>query len=300
MEKLRDIQNYYKWDKIEAIRKGWSEEEKYYIEDRNGRKFLLRLSEISQKERREREYLNLKKLENLEINTQRPLEFGICNKGDSVYTLLTWIEGEDAHQVLPRLTLQHQRRLGATAGAYLREMHRVSAPSNLEGWSTRYERKIKRNIENYKKAVESYPQENDFIQFIDENIHLVKNRPQTFQHGDYHVGSMVITPEGTLGIIDFNRQDYGDPWEEFNRLPFCVSISSFFTSAMIEEYIGKQPGEKFFRLITLYVISNQLGALQWAIPFGDDEVQMMMKQAQEIYDWYHGFKRIVPKWFQPK
>lgn len=29
---------------------------------------------------------------------------------------------------------------------------------------------------------------------------------------------MIISPEGKLSIIDFNRNDYGDPWEEVNRI----------------------------------------------------------------------------------
>lgn len=53
---------------------------------------------------------------------------------------------------------------------------------------------------------------------MESNRYLLEGRPQTFQHGDYHVGNMIITKSRELGIIDLNRFDYGDPWEEFNRI----------------------------------------------------------------------------------
>jgi len=31
---------------------------------------------------------------------------------------------------------------------------------------------------------------------------------------------MVIAADNGLFIIDFNRFDFGDPWEEFNRIVF--------------------------------------------------------------------------------
>ena len=44
---------------------------------------------------------------------------------------------------------------------------------------------------------------------------------------------MIITPENKLGIIDFNRFDYGDPWEEFNRIVWCAQASTEFASGYI-------------------------------------------------------------------
>jgi len=33
--------------------------------------------------------------------------------------------------------------------------------------------------------------------------------------------------------FDFNRLDYGDPWEEFNRIVWCAGISKQFASGRI-------------------------------------------------------------------
>ena len=56
------------------------------------------------------------------------------------------------------------------------------------------------------------------IEYLQGNRHLLSNRPQCFQHRDYHIRNMIITPSKELGIIDFNRFDYGDHFQEFNRI----------------------------------------------------------------------------------
>lgn len=46
---------------------------------------------------------------------------------------------------------------------------------------------------------------------------MLKNRPQVYQHGDYHIGNMMIDVAGHLHIIDFFRKqpcinDMGRMW----------------------------------------------------------------------------------------
>ena len=42
---------------------------------------------------------------------------------------------------------------------------------------------------------------------------MLSGRPRTYQHGDYHIGNMMIGNDKRLYIIDFNRNDFGDPWD---------------------------------------------------------------------------------------
>lgn len=60
--------------------------------------------------------------------------------------------------------------------------------------------------------------------------HLFKGRPRTYQHGDYHIGNMMIGDDKQLYIIDFNRNDFGDPWEEFNRIVWCAPNTPLFAT----------------------------------------------------------------------
>lgn len=67
-------------------------------------------------------------------------------------------------------------------------------------------------IKKYTECPLKYENGQAFINYINENRHLLKNKPQTYQHSDYHIGNMMIGRDGKLYIIDFNRNDYGDTW----------------------------------------------------------------------------------------
>ncbi|GAE07071.1 hypothetical protein JCM10914_3278 [Paenibacillus sp. JCM 10914] len=138
------------------------------------------------------------------------------------------------------------------------------------------------------------------IQYMEDYRYLLKSRPRTFQHGDYHVGNLVVSSVGQLGVIDFNRGDYGDPWEEFNRITWDAGLSPSFASGRIHGYFnGEEVPESFFRLMALYIASNQISSIHWAIPFGDQEVQGMLERAREVLGWYDGFRSCIPNWYQP-
>ncbi|WP_246566607.1 aminoglycoside phosphotransferase family protein [Tissierella simiarum] len=299
MTYFNDIPGSNNWDMVKPINKGWSNDKKYYIKTIDGKELLLRISDITQYENKKEEFESLKLFTNMDILMSRPIDFGICNNGQLVYSLLTWINGEDAEVILPKLDNKEQYSLGAKAGAFLKQIHRVPAPQSLSNWSEKYNHKIDIKIANYKACGIHIHGADRIIEYIEHNRSLLLNRPQTFQHGDYHVGNMIITPEGELGIIDFNRMDYGDPWEEFNRITFCASISPTFASGYIHGYFDNIVPDLFFRLMALYIATNQISSIPWAIPFGEREVNTMLKQAQSVLKWYDDFKTYIPNWYVP-
>ena len=136
------------------------------------------------------------------------------------------------------------------------------------------------------------------IEYINNNRHLLKNRPNTFQHGDYHVGNMMINKDKELVIIDFDRSDYGDPWEEFNRLVWSIQVSHEFATGIVDGYFNKKVPVEFWELLALYMCLNSLSSLPWAIPYGEGEVKIMINQSNEILDWYDDMKSYVPKWYK--
>ena len=139
-----------------------------------------------------------------------------------------------------------------------------------------------------------------FLSFLADNRHLLSNRPQTYQHGDYHIGNMMIDRNGVLTIIDFDRDDFGDPWEEFNRIVWCAQAAPSFASGMVDGYFDGNVPLDFWKLLALYICSNTLSSLPWAIPFGDKEIQVMRQQAAQVLQWYDGMKNVVPSWYQTK
>ncbi len=294
---MTDIPQYKNWTKIEPLNKGWSSDKKYYIETKDGEKLLLRVSDISEYDKKKAEYEAIKKLDNFDILMSRPLDFGAFNSSKNVYMLLTWIDGEDAESVLPTLNKKEQYQLGIKAGEFMRKIHSIPAPKNQMPWAKRFNAKIDNKISVYKKCGIKIPNDNAIINYLNQNRFLLNDRPQSFQHGDYHAGNMIITPNGELGIIDFNRFDYGDPWEEFNRIVWCSSVSNHFATGRINGYFDGDVPNEFFRLMALYIASNQLSSVYWAIQFGQDEIDTMLKQASDMIDYYDGMTNVVPKWY---
>ena len=137
------------------------------------------------------------------------------------------------------------------------------------------------------------------LRYLENNRSLLRGRPQCFQHGDYHIGNMMIDENGALQIIDFDRFDFGDPWEEFNRIVWSAQASPRFASGMVDGYFENGVPPEFWELLLLYICSNTLGTAAWALGFGEREKQTMLRQAAEIMRWYDDMQTVVPKWYQP-
>ena len=60
---------------------------------------------------------------------------------------------------------------------------------------------------------------------------------------------------------------------------------------------GAVPME-FWKLLALYICTNTLSSLPWAIPFGEKEIQTMRTQAGEVFRWYDGMQTVIPAWYQ--
>lgn len=80
---------------------------------------------------------------------------------------------------------------------------------------------------------------------------------------------MVISLQGDLSIIDFNRHDYGDPWEEFNRMVWSAAVNAHFATGQLHGYFNGKPPADFFMLLVFYVSVNTISSIPWAISFGE-------------------------------
>ena len=277
------------------INRGWSSDRKFCITDKFGIKYFMRISNIEEYEKKKFEFDMMKKLLLLGLPMCIPLEFGVCEEG--VYSIQSFIDGEDAENVIQMYSEAEQYNYGVEAGCILRKIHSIPAPSNQQDWENRFNKKIDYKIKKYLECPLKYENGQYFIDFIENNRHLLKNRPQVYQHGDYHIGNMMIDCNCKLQIIDFNRNDYGDPWEEFNRIVWCVQASPFFASGMVDGYFEKNIPQEFWHLLALYISTNTLSSIYWAIPFGEKEINTMRKQAEDILTWYCNMQISVPNWY---
>ena len=281
------------------IDKGWSGDQKYCAVTADGSKYLLRISSIDRLERKRLEYEKMSEVAALGIPMCQPVEFGICEEG--VYSIQSWIDGSDAESMILSLDPDAQYRYGLDAGQILAKIHFIPAPEDAPDWEIRFNAKIDRKIAMYEGCELKYESGGDaFLDYLAQNRHLLKDRPQSYQHGDYHIGNMMIDLAGNLTVIDFEKQDVGDPWEEFNRIVWSAQAAPAFASGMVDGYFGGDVPLEFWKLLALYICSNTLGSLPWAIPFGEEEIQVMRNQAAQVLEWYDDMKNVVPKWYTSK
>ena len=278
------------------IDKGWSGDQKYCAVTTDGTKYLLRISSIERLERKRREYEKMSEVAELGIPMCMPVEFGTCEEG--AYSIQTWIDGEDAENMVMTMDSAEQYRYGLDAGRILAKIHTIPAPKDVPSWETRFNAKIDRKIAMYENCELKYEHGGEaFLDYLAQNRHLLSGRPQSYQHGDYHIGNMMIDRDGILTIIDFDRDDFGDPWEEFNRIVWCAQAAPAFASGMVDGYFDGEVPMDFWKLLALYICSNTLSSLPWAIPFGEKEIQVMRNQAAQVLVWYDGMAIVVPSWY---
>lgn len=296
-EFLQDIGQYPQWIAIEPVNKGWSKDRKFCIERQDGVRLLLRLSDYEQYQNKQREYAAMQKFHSLGIRMSEPLEFGVCGDGCYVYSLLSWLDGEALDDVLSSMSEQEQYELGFRAGKILYRIHSVPAPADQPEWEQRMVKKLRVHLQRYSACEYKVPRDKLALQYLEDNLPLLKNRPQSLQHGDFHPGNMILSDNGQLGIIDFNRWDYGDPYEEFYKMMlFSREQSIPFVRGQIAGYFGDNAPDLFFRLLALYLADVILFSVVWATNFGSDEIQGMLKRAEMILDDYAGFSSYRPTW----
>lgn len=280
------------------IEKGWSGDQKYCATTADGCKYLLRISSLERLERKEREFEKMREVAALGIPMCLPIEFGVCEEG--AYSIQSWIEGKDAEEVIPALSPSMQYAYGFEAGKQLRRIHVIPAPSEVDSWDIRYDRKIDAKIKQYHECPLKYENGDFLLDLINKNRHLICGRPSVYQHGDFHRGNIMIGHTGQIYIIDFDRDDYGDPWQDMCAITWDVELSPAFASGRVDGYFDNNVPMEFWRLLMLYVSVGLLSSLPWAIPFGQEEIGIARHNVVKFTEWYDSMRTVIPNWYQPQ
>lgn len=268
---------------------------KYKVQLEDGRRGLLRIAERPAYEAKQLEFQLVENLFGLGLPVAEPLSFWADDL--SVYTLYEWVEGQDMNEVasdLPDFVLYD---LGCQSGQFLRTLHALPIDQSQRDWNSFYQAKIDNKLAAYQATSHSYPNGQAMIDFVQANRHLLEGRPIAYHHGDFHTGNFLLGRDGKLKILDFDRYDIGDPWEEFNRLIFTADLSPAFARGQVDAYFEGSVPEEFWRLMALYVTVNSLGALSWAEQVDSEQIPLMKLQAQKISEWYEYFNHHLPKWY---
>ena len=200
---MKDIRNFDIFVKTEPIHKGWSGDRKYYLETKDGERFLLRVSDISSYETKQHEFEIMKKMSAAGIKMSLPISFGICEEGKSVYLLLSWCDGEEAKEALYHLSDAEQYVFGRKAANVLKQMEAIDYKPPSQEWFQTYQGRVAHYIELYRRCGYTFDGDDVIISFLRTQRHCIGERPTALMHEDFQTDNMVISPDGELYMIDF-------------------------------------------------------------------------------------------------
>ena len=279
------------------VDRGWSGDRKYQAFTADGTAYFLRISPVTKLENRRLQFSHMEQVRDLGVRVCAPIEMGLCDEG--VYTILQWVEGRDAEGVLPTLDENQQYACGLEAGRMLRAMHTLPAPIEVEPWSLCYGRKLDAKLEAYRNCPVQYEKGELYLKLLESERHLVENRPQMWLHGDYHCGNQMFNENMELVVIDFDREDAGDPWYEFNRIIWDGRAAPAYARGLVDGYFTGEPiPEEFWRLMRLYLSQNMVSSVVWARELGEYDLQIAIENGERVLGWYDDFNEIVPSWYR--
>ena len=293
-----NIKNSSAWLSCEKITKGWSSDEKYKIETQDGQALLLRISDISAYEYKKKEFEIVQKYSKLGFEMSQPLDFGICNGGNSCYMLLTFVEGRDLEEALPTLSEKEQYLLGRKAGEILKRIHSMALDECDIPTQTKRERKLYQLARYEESPHLRVENDENVIEFVKNNIDLIWKEVPVYQHGDFHPGNLIYMSNGEIGVIDFNRWEVGDPYEEFYKLEsFAIEVSVPYSVGQIDAYFDGEIPMDFWGALAVYCAHAALFSIKWAEKFGQKDVDGMVERCHRAFENYDKFNSVVPKWY---
>ncbi len=296
MKQFKEIFEYDKVTSFTKINKGWSSDSKYIIKMKDGSKRVLRVNDITQLDNKKKEYYYINKIYDLGIKTHKCIHFGVCDTNKKVYILLEYIEGDQAELILPSLNENEKYELGLEMGIALKKIHKIDY-RKTSNWEDIYTKKIHSRIEAYRNCGYQSEKIEKMITYLLDNTHLLKNRPMSFNHGDFHSGNMIITPNKEIYVIDYNRIKEGDPFYEFNRIYFSYIVSPLFTKGMLDSYFENLE-LIHFKYIKFYLISVVIANIAWAMKFSEEDINFAKESINRIFDEYENLIEDIPRWYK--
>lgn len=286
-----------RFDRMTRISKGMAGDEKYRVE-KGGASYLLRIADGTQYPTEKREYDFLKHLNQASLPVPSCIAFGTYDSGTKVYTLLSWVDGEETEKVLPRVSGTEQYAYGVQAGQILRKIHEsVPIKVSPKNWYDRYFEVIGSRLEAYRKDEIPFAGSDRILGFIKDNRPLLKARPLCHHHGDYHMGNLIVKA-GKLWVIDWHTVDFhniGDPWYEFNRIGVEYPM---FARRQIDGYFEHRIPEEFWRLFALYFATSATTSIVWAKYRVPDQLDSITERNEKVVHMFDRMENPIPRWYR--
>ncbi|MUK87804.1 phosphotransferase [Ornithinibacillus sp. L9] len=279
---------------VKQLEKGFSHDKKYIIDD----SYLLRTFTSEDEARRKQEFEVIKLASNYSTYVPKAIEFNTVHDFHTSYMLLTYLPGEDGEEALSKLTEEEQYNAGYVAGVELKKLHQVNAPADYPSWYSIKKKKSEKYLQEL-KDISIEEQIKELLEaYIHKHEHLMLDRPNTFQHDDFHPSNLLIKDKEFAGIIDFQRMDWGDPVHDLHKLGFFSKhVSIEFTKGIIDGYHNHNVTDEFWKLYALYSAMHVVSAIVWGNRQGPESFEKLLIYSLEVIEDHDSFRNIIPKWY---
>jgi len=294
---IRDIPSFSEWSQITELHGGNSKEFKFRLQNASEQLCTLRVTSIDRFHLEQQEYANLTRLEPFHLPMPKPLQFGLCNGGNHLYMLLSWIEGNTVSDLLTTAAESEQYNLGLKAGVLLARLHQLSPVASPLDWNRHYTEIEDGILSRYWISGIVLRNEASGIDYLRNKKKLLDGRPLVIKHGDYHAANLILTPESTMAMIDFDRCVISDPYEEFAILVWTAAKHPAFARGQIAGYFNGHAPADFFPLLAYYITVYAFEHVTWALGYGKNSSAVIKKTAEDLLDLFDGYQRILPRWY---
>lgn len=294
---MKDIPSYKDFAKVETINKGWSGDKKYYVDMKSGEKCLLRISDMAEYENKKTEFEIMKKMIGYDIKMSRPIDFGICNNGKSVYQLLSWCEGNEAKEILYHLSEEEQYAFGKKAATILKIMEQIDRKEETRQWSENYRKKVEKNIALYHSCGERFNEDNVILSYLKKHIDCIGKRPTALMHEDFQTDNMVISSTGELYTIDFQMCGICDPYLALSAVGVSAEFSPAFAMGELDGYFENGIPDDFWEKYNYYMIVEMLYAFTIGVKM-EEERENTLHMFDEPINKIKNNTLNIPEWYR--
>ncbi|CAG7644536.1 aminoglycoside phosphotransferase family protein [Paenibacillus allorhizosphaerae] len=292
---LSDIRRTASFDNYEFLLKGHSNAKKVILFQSGEPVYLLRVYDADSFARRSEEYDYLERHYNHGVNCQKPVAIGLADELKLCYLLLTYTEGQSGEEALPGLSPESQYMQGVEAGKQLRIIHIVEPKVPFRWADKRYGKYVNKK-EVLRELNLNFYKQHEIESFIERHFHLLESSPVRFQHDDFHPANMIFKDGRLNGIIDFSRFDWGDPWEEFFKLPkYTCCVSKPFARGQVQGYFDGRIPDEFWLKYHLFVALNQHATLIGG--YQSQRVEETQEKIQRTIQSHNFADGGPPSWF---
>ena len=285
---------------IEFLDKGYSADRKYVLRSHGGTDYLLRISDIAEEQVRRANFELVSRLWAKGIACPHPIcfdtdpELGVC------FMVLTYLSGDSGEEALPKMGPAQQYAVGHQAGEELAKMHRALAPADpVDDYAIRGDKYV-RHQKLVQEAGLSFRGQDRAERYVAAHLDLLRGRPTTFRHGDYHPGNLVVQGDALVGAVDFNRCDWGDPVDDFYKIAFFgAPLSPDYARGQITGYFGGAPPDGFWPLYNLYVAMVLPADIVWTQQHYPQHLSASLELIEIITSTHDFEDGGAPAWWLP-